>query len=297
MQNNHFTPYHINATSDDLSGNNGIGRYILLPGSDGRAKEISQHFDNLTVKESPRGHNLYLGTLQCDATHIDVAAIASGMGCASVEIILHELFHLGAKRFLRVGTAGSLQPDLVKIGDLVNVIASVRDEGTTTDYFPIEIPAVSSFEISLPIMHTAKKMGLADKLHTGTVHCKSSLYAREFGAGPKGEENLKYIDLLNQCGILASEMETAALFIQTQLYNHLLSKQGKDLTHRVLAGAILAIIAIPPHQFMAESTQLVTIANLIELGLETIRVLARTEIIAVTGTSKQTPVFAGMTDL
>lgn len=54
-----ITLHHINATTEDLAGNHGIGRYILLPGSDGRAKEISQHFNNLTIKSHPRGHNLF----------------------------------------------------------------------------------------------------------------------------------------------------------------------------------------------------------------------------------------------
>src|SRR5476651_2489588 len=130
-----FKPEHINATAEDFAGNHGIGRYILLPGSDGRAKEIAQHFDNLVTKSHHRAHNVYLGTLSCDGKIIDVATVSTGMGCPSMEIILHELFHLGAKRFLRVGTAGSLQP-WIKIGSIVNALASVRDENTSTRYLP-----------------------------------------------------------------------------------------------------------------------------------------------------------------
>lgn len=273
-----FTPHHINATSQDLAGNNGIGRYVLLPGSDGRAKEISEYFNDLTVKTHPRGHNLYLGTLDNKDKKIDVATIATGMGCPSMEIILHELFHLGAKRFLRVGTAGSLQPDFVKLGDIVNVTASVRDEATTSDYVPLEIPAVSSYEFVMPIIQSAKQLGFADKLHCGTVHCKSSFYAREFGAGPKSTENQRYIDLLTPCGILATEMETAALFIQSQLYNHQLRQNGNESKYRVLAGAILAIIAVPPLHFAGESAVKDTINHLIELALESIRTLSSNEL-------------------
>jgi uridine phosphorylase len=54
------TPHHINAISSDLAGNNNIGRYIFLPGSEGRAKTIASHFDNVTVKQHSRGHHLYL---------------------------------------------------------------------------------------------------------------------------------------------------------------------------------------------------------------------------------------------
>src|SRR5262245_18673294 len=105
MTTHKFNPFHINATAEDLAGNNGLGRYVLLPGSDGRAKAIAEYFTNTIVKTHPRGHHLYLGEIEGTNGPIEVATISSGMGCPSMEIILHELFHLGAKRFLRVGTA------------------------------------------------------------------------------------------------------------------------------------------------------------------------------------------------
>lgn len=273
MSKEHFTPHHINATTEDLAGNNGIGRYILLPGSDGRAKEISQHFNNLTVKLHPRGHHLYLGTIPCCEKSIDVASIASGMGCPSMEIILHELFHLGCKRFLRIGTAGSLQSKLVKLGDIINVAASVRDERTTTNYMPTAVPAVASVEYISAISLAAKKLGLAARMHTGTVHCKSSLYAREFAAGPNAKKNKAYINLLTQCGVLATEMETAALFIQSQFYNYQLMQQGQGPEYRVLSGAILGILTVSHDQFATSVEENATIKNLVDIGLETIRAL------------------------
>ncbi|MBA3662547.1 MAG: nucleoside phosphorylase [Gammaproteobacteria bacterium] len=274
-----FIPHHINATTDHLAGNGGLGRYIFLPGSDGRAKEIAQHFHDVTIQAHPRGHHLYLGSLTMGTKKIDVATIASGMGCPSMEIILHELYHLGAKRFLRVGTAGSLQPDLVKMGDIINVSAAVRDEGTTIDYVPLAYPAISAFEFNAPVLHSAKKLGFLHQVHTGIVHCKSSFYAREFGAGPKSQENKGYIDMLSQCGVLASEMETAALFIQSQMYNHQLRSQGQGAKYRVLAGAILSILAVPPHDFAPPAIARSTIESLIQLAMETVKTLAQTEVI------------------
>src|SRR5688572_18152283 len=141
-----FIPHHINATQADLAGNNGIGRYVFLPGSDGRAKEIAKNFKNVTIKKHDRGHNLYLGTLVHDNLKIDVAAISTGMGCPSLEIILHELFYLGAKRFLRVGTAGTLQSGWINTGSIINVQAAVRDDGTSHHYAPVEIPAIAALE-------------------------------------------------------------------------------------------------------------------------------------------------------
>lgn len=271
-----FTPHHINATAEDLEGNNGIGRYIFLPGSDGRAQEIANHFSNLTVKHHHREHNLYLGTLKSDGKKIDVAAIASGMGCSSMEIILHELFNLGAKRFLRVGTAGTLQPNFVPVGSLVNVQASVRDDGTTRHYAPIELPAIASLELVTAILVAAEKMKLGEELHTGIVHCKSSLYARQLAAGPRAPENQQYLSLLAQSGVLATEMETAALFIQTQLYNYQLMQAGDTPKNRVLAGAVLAIIGTIDY---LTNSPLATsaIQDSIALALETVKILATQE--------------------
>lgn len=277
MSKNEFTPHHINATAADLAGNNGIGRYVLLPGSDGRAKEIAKHFDNLSVKEHTRGHNLYTGTISHQDQVIDVASIASGMGCPSMEIILHELFKLGAKRFLRIGTAGSLQPGLVELGHLVNAQASVRDERTTTDYVPLEIPALASLEFTSAALLAAENLKLGDKVHTGMIHCKGSFYAREFGHGPQSAINNNYMDLLSNCGVLASEMETAALFIQSQLYDFELRKQGRGAEHRVLAGAILAIIAVPPAQVKASQLGTQATENAIQLAFETVRTIAANE--------------------
>ena len=66
-----ITLHHINATADDLAGNHGIGRYILLPCSDGRAKEISA-FDNLILNNTRAGI-ICIRTITSDETTIDVA--------------------------------------------------------------------------------------------------------------------------------------------------------------------------------------------------------------------------------
>lgn len=268
---------HINATPADFEGNHGLGRYVLMPGSDGRAKEIAAHFDNLQVKTHERGIHLYLGSLQTEGETIEVASIASGIGCPSMEIYLHELFQLGAKRFLRIGTAGSLQP-WVKTGDLINAQAAVRDEDTTRRYLPLEFPAVASLEITSSILLAAEQLDLFDQMHTGIVHCKSSLYAREFGVGPSNEENQHYLKLLHQAGVLASEMETATLFIQTQIYNHELQLKEESPSSQVMAGAILGIVATPLEGYNHSGKAPHVIQQTIELGLETVKILALQEL-------------------
>jgi uridine phosphorylase len=277
MDSNTFIPRHLNANIDDLMGNNGIGRYILLPGSDGRAKEIAEQFNHLTIKSHPRGHHLYLGTIRNERKEIDVATIASGMGCSSMEIILHELHKLGGKRFLRIGTAGSLQSTLVKQDDIINVQAAVRDERTTCDYAPLCLPAIASVEFVSAIIQTAKRLGLSKQFHTGIVHCKSSLFAREFGAGPKVKSNKAYLNLLSRCGVLGSEMETSALFIQTQIYNYDLMQKGSGPQFRILCGAILGVVSSMRNHYGSSQEEKVTITKVTELALETIKYISSTE--------------------
>ncbi len=274
---NTFKPYHMNVTPDDLIGNQTIGRYLFLPGSNGRAKEIAEQFEQVSVKTHPRGHHLYTGILNDNGRHIDVAVMPTGMGCGSMEIILHELLMLGGRRFLRVGTAGSLQPELIKIGDLINTQASVRDEATTLDYAPLGVPAVASIEMIEAISQAAKNVKLQSRLFTGTVHCKSSFYAREFGEGPKHDENEHYIKLLTNCNVLATEMETATLFIQSQVFEHQLMKDGGGKSRRVIAGALLGILS-DSHQRLADSQESkMTTERLITVAIETIKVLSANE--------------------
>lgn len=272
-----FQAEHMNATQEDFLGNNGIGRYILLPGSDHRAKHIAEYFENPKVKEHPRGHNLYLGTIKHGNKDIDVAAISTGMGCPSAEIIVHELFHLGAKRFLRVGTAGSLQSDLVDIGDLVNAQASVRDENTTSHYAPAEFPALASLQFTSAIITAAKNLAIDKQLHTGIVHCKSTLYASEFGAGPRAAENQAYLELLGKYGVLATEMETATIFVQSQIYNQQIRMDGPAPQFRVLSGAVLAIVASPKDFFTHSPKADKAVEKAVELGIESIKTLADQE--------------------
>lgn len=270
-----FQPHHIGATQADLAGNQGIGRYVFLPGSDSRAKEIASQFNKMKTLKHPRGHHVYIGTLEADGHKIDVASVSSGMGCPSTEIIVHELYNLGVKRFLRIGTAGTLQPGLIKIGDTINVQASVRDEDTSRRYAPIEVPAIASLEFVSSSIVAAEHLNLSQHLYTGVVHCKSSLYARELAAGPRAAENQAYLNLLAESGVMATEMETATLFIQSQLYNYQLRQQGEGPAYRVLSGALLGIIG----EFEKSAEAETAVKNSIEIALESVRILALQEMI------------------
>ncbi len=270
-----FEPIHINATAEDFIGNKQAGRYIFFPGSDGRAREIAQHFSNLKVKEHSRAHHLYLGTIERDGHKIDVASISSGMGTPSLDIICNELIKLGAKRFLRVGTSGSLQPDK-KVGDFVIATASVRDEGASRCYVPLEVPAVASLDMVYASKLAAERLKFDEKVHTGIIHSKDSLYAREFGEGPLAKQNKAYMEILEDAGVLASEMEASLLFILTNLADHHLRTQGKGNGFRALAGALCSIVGVGPLWATKEEMKKMTM-ELTDLSIQTYIELSKLE--------------------
>jgi uridine phosphorylase len=198
------------------------------------------------------------------------------MGCPSVDIIVQELYKLGARRFLRVGTCGSMQPKRIRVGDLVVATAAVRDEHTSNAYLPREFPAVAAREFVAASDRAAAALGLADHTFFGTVHTKDSLFAREFGEGPMAPENERYVELLHAAGVLASEMEAAHLFLLASLWNQECTDHGTGPQHRVLAGTVLGVIGddrpFAPAEEAAEAVD-----RAVDLALATVLHLARAE--------------------
>lgn len=266
-------PQHINASINDLCGNQGLGRYIFLTGSDGRARQISEQFENTTVQNHPRQHNLYLGTIPGIDKSIDVGAISTGMGGSSADIIINELIMLGSKRLLRVGTAGSMQPDHIRVGDVVVATGAVRDDKASWDYIYKEYPALSSMEYLVAAGRALSINTDAINAHFGIVHSKSSLYAREFHQSLMPESD-HYMNTMRQAGVLASEMECAQLFVLSSLMNAKVNSVPAK-GDAILCGCILAIIG--DHSSFSPEKELITktIDKTIRLSMETIRQLAR----------------------
>lgn len=231
---NAFKLYHINAKQGDLAG-----RSIFLCGSDERAHQIATHFTGLQIQQNTRGHHLYLGNLMNNEQLIPAAAISTGMGCPSEDIILNELYLAGGRIFLRIGTAGSLQPQQIKVGDIVVATAAVRDEDTSKNYIMSEYPAIASLPMLNAIAKAVHFLHLESNVYTGIVHTKASFYAREMHQSLLSE-NDRYLTTLHQAGVLATEMECSHLFVLASLYGH---REKKDFHHEeIQCGAILAIV-------------------------------------------------------
>ena len=193
--------FHLKIKSGD------IGRYVILPGDPGRCKKIAALFDNPVKIASNREFTTYTGTLD----GVPVSVCSTGIGVPSAAIALEELVHCGADTFIRVGTSGGMQPDVLG-GDLVIATGAVRMDGTGAEYAPIEYPATPHFDVVQALHQAATQAG--HRFHTGVVQCKDSFY------GQHEPENMPVSAELEQkwnawlgCGALASEMESATLFI------------------------------------------------------------------------------------
>ena len=115
------------------------------------------------------------------------------------------------KNFIRVGTCGGIDID-VKGGDIVLATGAVRMEGTSKEYAPIEFPAVADLDITNALIKAAKKLG--HNYHTGIVQCKDSFYGQHNPESmPVGYELLNKWEAWKKLGCVASEMESAALFV------------------------------------------------------------------------------------
>ncbi len=193
--------YHIKCKKGD------VGRYVILPGDPGRCEKIAEYFDNAYHVATNREYVTYTGTLLGEK----VSVCSTGIGGPSSAIAMEELFAIGADTFVRVGTCGGINLK-VESGDLVIATSAVRQEGTASEYAPIEYPPSATFEVVQALVNAAENMG--SRYHTGVVQCKDSFYGQHSPERMPIAELLKYKwEAWKRLGVLCSEMESATQFV------------------------------------------------------------------------------------
>lgn len=184
-----------------------IGEYVILPGDPKRCAKIAAHFDNPVLVADSREYVTYTGTLD----GVKVSVTSTGIGGPSATIAIDELAKCGAHTFIRVGTCGGMQEEVMG-GDIVIATGAVRMEGTSREFAPIEYPAVADFNVTNALVSAAGKIGVRN--HVGVVQCKDSFFGQhEPGIMPVSYELENKWQAWIRMGCLASEMESAALFI------------------------------------------------------------------------------------
>ena len=193
--------YHIHCKEGD------VGRYCFLPGDPGRCEAIAAYFDNPVHIGMNREYNIYTGTLLGEK----VSVCSTGIGGPSASIAMEELAAIGTDTFIRVGTCGGIDLDVMP-GDVVVATGAIRYEHTSLEYAPIEYPAVADFDVAYALKTASEELGF--DTHVGVVQCKDSFYGQH-----SPERSPVYYELLNKweswkrLGVKASEMESSALFV------------------------------------------------------------------------------------
>lgn len=193
--------FHLSCTPED------IGRYVLLPGAPERADVIASYLDDARLIGRNREFTIWTGKLSGER----VTVTSTGIGGPSAAIAMEELVMCGADTFIRVGTCGGMQPDILP-GQLIIPTGAVRMEGTSHEYMPSAYPAVPDFGLTSEIVNAAES--LSYPFRAGVVHCKDSFYGQHDPAHkPVANRLINDWNAWKAAGVLASEMESAALFV------------------------------------------------------------------------------------
>ncbi|HEX2111812.1 MAG TPA: DeoD-type purine-nucleoside phosphorylase [Gaiellaceae bacterium] len=183
-------PIHVRASAGDYA------EACLLPGDPLRAKYIAETFlDGAEQKNAERGMLGYTGTYRGRPVSVQ----ATGMGCPSAAIIVEELVRLGAKRLLRIGTCGGLQPDL-ELGDLIVAVSAVPADSTAQHLVGEPHAPTADWELVHGAVHAAR--GLGKPVRVGPIVSSDLFYNPDDGQYQRWSDR----------GILAVEMEAAVLF-------------------------------------------------------------------------------------
>jgi DeoD family purine-nucleoside phosphorylase len=173
-------PIHLRPTAE-------LARRVLLPGDPGRALLLAQ-----ALLEKPLMFNHHRGLWGYTGTAEDGEPLtiqSTGMGGPSAAIVVSELADLGADRFIRVGTCGSLADDL-RLGSLVIASEALAGDGTSRALGAGERVAPDARLVS------ALRAAARDAAH-GPVLSTDVFYGGERAAPPEA---------------IAVEMEAAAIF-------------------------------------------------------------------------------------
>ena len=190
---------HIEAPMGDFA------ETVLMPGDPLRAKALAEnHLEDVKLVNSVRNMLGFTGTFNGKP----VSIMGSGMGMPSISIYAHELFdYYGVKQIIRVGTCGGLLPDM-QVGDLVLASAASTDSAMNQQRFSgWDYSAGADFELLNRVHDKAVQRGL--KIRVGNVFASDWFY----------HPDEAFIDKVQKMGILALDMESAALYALAQQHN------------------------------------------------------------------------------
>ena len=221
-----------------------IAETVLLPGDPMRAKYIAENYlEDAVCYNTVRGMYGYTGTYKGKRISVQ----GTGMGLPSHSIYVNELIQFyGAKRLIRVGTAGAINND-VKVRDIVLAQSACTNSGINRRRFKgLDYAPTANFDLLLKAYNVAKEKGADVKV--GSV-LSSDLFYDDTNQG---------IAMWSDNGVLAIEMETAELYTVA-------AKHGVEaLSVLTISDHILTGEETSPEERETSFTQMMEVA--LELG-------------------------------
>jgi uridine phosphorylase len=168
--------YHLDLDSEQIQG----ARLALLPGDPFRSARIAERIAALyggRAAERPLAHKREFCTYLAELAGVKVLVTSTGIGGPSTSIAIDELAQLGVQTFIRVGTTGAIQ-DAIAIGDVVITTGSVRLDGASLQYAPIQYPAVAHADVMLALVRAAQTLApsLGCRYHMGITASTDTFY-------------------------------------------------------------------------------------------------------------------------
>jgi len=174
-----------------------IAESVVAVGDPGRATLLSQLLDDPRLVNDNRGLLVYTGEWR--GRKITIAT--HGMGAPSAAIVFEELVKSGARRIVRLGTAGGVgskvTPGTVVVADSASALIGGCGLG---QYFNGFIPPMSpSIDLTTKLVEKIREL---ETVHVGPVFCSDAFYS----------EDERLAGKLEEMGVIAIEMETAILY-------------------------------------------------------------------------------------
>ena len=123
-----------------------FGEYILLTNFDNYVELFAKRFGVPVL-----GYDANMTS----ATACGMTIINFGMGSPNAAIIMDLLGAIKPKACLFLGKCGGID-EKNRIGDFILPLAAIRGEGTSNDYYPIEVPALPAFMLQRAVSSTIR---------------------------------------------------------------------------------------------------------------------------------------------
>ena len=197
--------FHLGLDKAQVEG----AKLAIVPGDPARAERIANELDNPIALAKTREYHVFLAYIKQQP----VIVCSTGIGGPSTSIAVEELAQLGIKTFLRVGTTGAIQPNINE-GDLLISNASVRLDGASQHFAPIQYPAVADFFATNAMVSACDELGAT--YHLGITASSDTFYPGQERydtySGYVTKTFQGSFDEWQKLGVMNYEMESATLF-------------------------------------------------------------------------------------